>query len=200
MRVLILILAAGVVALAVSIVMHVDERSRRGTFSQRLGPRMKVGAMLADGKASEEAEYSETTSFRRMHYRIEQAPHLPPFAVPWKMIRRTLRDARNRTYENAATGVGYRHNLSTHGWFPLMAPEAPDALDRVWVIRSIRQDKITVSRAEWDCWRVDLIDPALPAGRDTVVAWLNEKIPVFGLLKWKRAGETWEFVKGKRAR
>ena len=197
MRVLILILAAAVVGLAVSIVMHVEQRS--GTYIQRVGPLMPIGAMLGNARASEEAEYRETTSYRQVHYRIEQAPRLPPFAVPWKYIRRTLRDARSRVYENAATGVGYKHSLSEHGWFPLMAPEAPDSLDRVWIIRSIRPEKITVSRTEWDCWRVDLIDPALPQGRDTVVAWLSEKIPVYGLLKWKRAGETWEFVKGKWA-
>lgn len=196
MRVLILILALAVVGLAVSIVYYVQGRAQ---YVQRVGEAMYVGAMLGNARASEEAEYREATSFRQMHYRIEQAPRLPPFAVPWKFIRRVLKDARNRTYENAATGVGYRHNVAEHGWFPLMAPEVPDALDRVWVIRSIEKDRISLNQTEWDCWRVDLIDPALPDGKDTVVAWMSEKVPVFGLLKWKRAGETWEFVRGKWA-
>jgi len=193
MRVLILILAAVVVALAVLIVTFVQERDELGP---RLGPLMNLENMIANARASEEVEYREATSFRQMSYRVEQAPHLPPFATPWKFIRRTLRDARSQTYEDAATGVGYRHDIGAHGWFPLMAPEVPDALDRVWVIRAIHQDKITVMSREWDCWRVDCIDPALPDGEDTVVVWMNEQIPVYGILKWKRAGETWEVTRG----
>lgn len=196
MRVLILILAAGVVALAVSIVLYVDGR---GEYVQRTGPLFYVGALIANARASEEVEYQETTTFQQMHFRIEQAPRLPPFATPWKYIRRIMKDARSRTYENAATGVGYRHDVGTHGWFPLMAPEAPDDLDRVWVIRAIHRDQITVMGEEWDCWRVDCIDPALPDGKDTVVVWMHEQIPVYGILKWKRAGQVWEAVRGKWA-
>lgn len=193
MRVLILVLAAVVVALAVSIVTFVQDRDERGP---RLGPLMNLDNMIANARASESVDYREATSFRQMQYRIEQAPTLPESVTPWKFIRRVLRDARSQTYENAATGVGYRHNIGTHGWFPLMAPQSPEALDRVWVIRAIHQDKITVMSHDWDCWRVDCIDPALPAGEDTVVVWMSEQIPVFGILKWKRAGETWEATRG----
>jgi hypothetical protein len=193
MRVTILILSGAVVLLAASIVNFVQAREEEGP---RLGPLMNLDHMIANARASEEVEYREATSYRQMHFRVEQAPHLPPFATPWKFIRRVLKDARSRTYENAATGVGYRHDVGTHGWFPLMAPQAPDALDRVWVIRAIHQDKITVMSREWDCWRVDCIDPALPDGKDTVVVWMHEQIPVYGILKWKRAGETWEATRG----
>jgi hypothetical protein len=193
MRVLILVLAAVVVALAVSIVDFVRVRDEAGP---RLGPLMNLETMIANARASEEVEYREATTFRQIHYRVEQAPRLPPFATPWKFIRRILKDSRSRTYENAATGVGYRHHGGSHGWFPLMAPGAPDAMDRVWVIRAIHQDKITAMSKEWDCWRVDCIDPALPAGKDTVVVWMSDQIPVYGILKWKRAGETWEVTRG----
>lgn len=196
MRALILLLAAAVVALAVLIVLYVDERPG---FLNRKGPLFYVGALLADGEAGEAASYQERTSRRFIDFKIEQAPRLPEFAVPYKHIRRVLRDAQGEVYQTAGSSVSYKHTLSDHGWFPLMAPEVPDALDRTWIIRSIEPDRITVNRAEHDCWRVDLIDPGLPEGSDTVVAWMSEKVPVFGLLKWKRRGETWEFRSGKTA-
>jgi hypothetical protein len=117
--------------------------------------------------------------------------------LPYKRIRRELQDPRAGPEPRPDDGVTYDHRLTDHGWFPLMAPEVPEALDRVWIVRSIVPDKLPWNDEERSCWRVDLIDPALPEGSDTVVAWLDERIPVFGLLKWKRAGETWEYMSGK---
>jgi len=196
MRALILLLAASVVTLAVLIVRYVDERPG---FVNRTGRLLHVGALLADAEGGEEASYQERTSRRIIEFRVEQAPRLPPIAVPHKLIRRVLKDAMGQVYQAPGSSVSYQHDLTLHGWFPLMAPEAPDALDRVWVIRSIHPDRITVNREDHDCWRVDLIDPALPEGSDTVVAWLSERVPVYGLLKWKRRGETWEFRGGTSA-
>ncbi len=197
MRALILLLAATVVALAVLIVLYVDDRP--GSVI-RTGPLFHVGALLADAEGGEAATYMERTSRRLIDFKVEQVPRLPPHAVPYKLIRRVLRDAQGEVYQTSGSSVSYQHNVTDHGWFPLMAPEVPDALDRTWIIRSIRPDRITVNRNEHDCWRVDLIDPALPEGSDTVVAWLSDKVPVFGLLKWKRRGETWEFKSGKSGR
>ena len=194
MRALILILAAAVVGLAVSIVLYMDKRPG---FVHRVGPTFQVGSLIADARGGEEATYRETTSLDRLTLKVESAPRLPPFVEPYKVIRQFLLDPRGRARGDSGAGVAYQHNLTEHGWFPLMAPEVPDALDRVWILRSIRPDKLTLNRREYDCWRVDLIDPALPEGADTVVAWLNDRIPVFGLLKWKRAGQTWEFQRGK---
>lgn len=196
MRALILLLAATVVTLAVLIVLYVDDRPG---FVNRTGPLLYVGALLADAQGGETATYMERTSRRLIDFKVEQAPRLPPFAVPYKLIRRVLRDAQGEIYQGPGSTVSYQHSISEHGWFPLMAPEVPDALDRTWIIRSIQPDRISVNRNEHDCWRVDLIDPALPVGSDTVVAWLSDKVPVFGLLKWKRRGETWEFKSGKSA-
>ena len=154
-------------------------------------------------------------------FRVVLAPQLPEFATPFKQIQRRLMDPKGRPYEGPLGVVTYDHTLTEHGLFPLTAPEAPDALDRIWVIRGIRPDTLTLGPqaggdrfdladlpaadalgpqaggAVHDCWRVDLIDPALPAGQDTVVAWVSTEIPVFGLLKWKRGGETWEFMRGE---
>ena len=172
MRVLILILAAVVVGLAVSIVVFVDQRQ---AHVQRMGPLLEVGALLADARGGEEAGVPPGQD--RHVAEVPRRAGAPPaaFAVPYLLIRRTLADARLQPYEGDEAGVAYEHKVTEHGWFPLMAPEVPDALDRIWVIRSIRQEKITVSNQEWLAWRVDLIDPALPEGKDTVVAWLHEK-------------------------
>lgn len=194
MRALILLLAATVVGLAVMIVLYVDKRP---DFVHRTGALFHVGALLADAQAGETATYQERTSRRLIDFQLKQSPVLPPYAEPYKLIRRVLRDAQGEIYDSPTSAVSYHHKLTDHGWFPLMAPEVPDALDRLWIIRTITPDRITVNRAEYDCWRVDLIDPALPDGSDTVVAWLSDKVPVYGLLKWKRGGETWEFKSGK---
>lgn len=191
MRALILILSVVVVGLAAAIVARVDNRPE---FVNRIGRRFHVGALLADAQVGEQAVYREKTSLSLMEYRVEEAPKLPQLHVPYKRIRRTLKDPRGTTYAGTAGDQVYSHRLTEHGWFPLTAPEAPEALDRVWVVRSIRPDTLSWQQQERSCWRVDLIDPALPEGSDTVVAWLDLEIPVYGLLKWTRSGETWELV------
>jgi hypothetical protein len=197
MRALILVLSAAVVALAVSIVLHVEQRQE---FLQRTGPLFYVGTLLADAGKGEEAIYREKTSRQLLRYDVEDAPQLPPMVVPYKRIRREFQDAMGQPAHDGRDTVSYNHRLTDHGWFPLTAPEAPDALDRVWIIRSIERDTLEIDRRTYHCWRVDLIDPALPEGSDTVVAWLDETVPVFGLLKWKRGGNTWEYQGGRDGR
>jgi len=196
MRALILILSAAVVALAVSIVLHVD---RRPEFISRVGPLFYVGGLLSDAGKGEEAVYREKTSQRMARFTVVDAPRLPPMVAPYKRIRRDTQDARAGTDPGTGESITYDHRLTDHGWFPLLAPQVPDALDRVWIVRSIEPTRLPWKGAERVCWRVDLIDPALPEGADTVVAWVDQRVPVFGLLKWKRAGKTWEFVQGKAA-
>ena len=197
MRALILLLSLAVIGLAVSILLEVD---KRGAFAHRVGATFHIGALIADAEGGESAWYRESTSGRVAEYRVVQAPALPPFAVPFKQIQRRLMDPKGQPYEGPLGTVTYDHSLTEHGIFPLTAPEAPEALDRVWIIRAIRPDTVTLTQSgqtERACWRFDLIDPALPEGQDTVVAWVSKEVPVFGLLKWKRAGETWEFLRGE---
>ena len=44
------------------------------------------------------------------------------------------------------------------------------------------------------CWRFDLIDPALDAASEAVVAWYHEDAPVYGLVRYKRRDETFEII------
>ena len=74
-----------------------------------------------------------------------------------------------------------------------MAPGDPDGYDRTWIWTRIRREKVPgPDGREREAWRVDLIDPAIDpeGGADHVVAWLDEDIPVFGLLRWQRGGRT----------
>lgn len=202
MRALILILAAAVVALAISIVHFVDGRS---ASLHRVGEPFHIGGLIANARGGESAWYREQTSGRVAEYRVVQSPEAPLFSVPFKQIRRRLFDAKGHAYEGPSGATTYAHSLTEHGFLPLTAPEVPDALDRVWILRSIRPDQLTLHKSAtsagetYACWRVDLIDPALPEGQDTVVAWVTTEVPVYGLLKWKRGGETWAFTRGSFA-
>lgn len=203
MRALILILAMAVMGLAVSILLRVDERP---DYAHRVGELFHIGGLIADAKGGESAWYRENSSGRVAEYRVVQDPALPPFAVPFKQIQRRLMDAKGKPYEGPLGTVTYDHSVTEHGFLPLTAPDVPDALDRVWIIRAIRPDRLALSKGvgavaakQQSCWRIDLIDPALPEGQDTVVAWVRTDVPVYGLLKWKRGGETWEFMRGEMA-
>lgn len=200
MRALILVLALVVIGLAASILYEVDRGRDHGL---RVGAVFHIGGLIADAQGGESAWYRETSSGRVAEYRVVQAPTLPSFAVPFKQIQRRLMDEKGKPYEGPLGTVTYDHQLTKHGFLPLTAPDVPDALDRVWVIRAIRPDRLALGSAgqstTWPCWRIDLIDPALPDGQDTVVAWVTKDVPVYGLLKWKRGGETWELLRGEMA-
>jgi hypothetical protein len=77
-----------------------------------------------------------------------------------------------------------------------MAPEVPSELDRVWILRGIRRDRLRRRGGDVTAWRVEFLDPALPPDMDPVVAWYDASVPVFGLLQFERHGETWEFEQG----
>jgi hypothetical protein len=88
---------------------------------------------------------------------------------------------------------GYEHLPTRHGFFPLMAPEAPAAYDRVWVLKRIKREESFPWKGKTiRCWRVDAIDPALKADADAVVMWMHEDCPVFGIFRWQRGGHTYE--------
>ena len=187
MRTLILLLSLGVVALAVSIVIYVDRREPQ----RRSGPLFRVHELLPDAHVGEEVTYREQNDHRRMVFRVEETPVPQMMQAPVIVIRRELLDRAGNRFRDSSASVSYPHSVTNHGWFPLTAPEVPDALDRVWIVQSIRKEKVRWRNQERECWRVDLIDPALPENADTVVAWLDPEVPVYGLLKWRRMDETW---------
>lgn len=195
MRALILLLSLAVVGLAVSIV----SAARAGDSpSRQAGPRLRVASFLGDALAGESAVYREQTTQALVAWFVDGTPAPAPFAPPVKSLRRQLLDRNGQPLVGPLASLLYSHRLTEHGWFPLTAPEAPEELDRVWIVRAIQPDTISIGGADRSCWRVDVIDPALPPEAETVVVWLEESVPVFGILRYKRAGETWDLVHSRR--
>ncbi len=191
MRALILALSILVVGLAVAIVIEISDRSS----VDKSGPTLNVYALLADAAAGESVTYVEQGGSRNQRrYTVMEDIGPEKTGVPEKYIRAQFLDRLGEA-RGKADSVAYRHRVTDHGWFPLMAPNAAEDLDRLWIIRSIRKEEILWQGRKHMCWRVDLIDPALPPEAEAVVAWLDETKPVFGLLQWKRLDETWVLAK-----
>lgn len=194
MRALILALSAVIVALAVMIVVEISGRAGPASVA---GKPFAAGLLIADAEPGEIATYGEEGGRnRRLSWRVAFRPPVGPDNVPTVEIQQQVRDP--RLPPASARRSTYRHRLTDHFWFPLMEPSAPDALDRVWVLRSIKEAKLQLGDKERDCWKITLIDPALPADSETVVAWVDPSVPVFGLLKWQRRGETWTLLSSDR--
>lgn len=195
MRAAILGLSALIVVLAVSVVMEINSRAGAGA---RRGIRFEVGLMLADAEVGESAVYREQGGRRRrLSYAIAADWPAAVKRVPTKEIQVRLTDP--RVPPEHARQVSYEHRLTDHFWFPLMEPRHPEELDRVWILRSIRRDELLVGDEMRPCWRVDLVDPALPEDAEHVIAWMDETVPVFGLLRWQRNNTVWELESSKEA-
>lgn len=196
MRALILGLSALIIGLAVAIVLEVNSRS---TPSRRAGAVFRPALLIADALPGEEAVYREQQG--RGRTRTFAVTGIVPAAggtqVPVVNIRQTTRDP--RLPEARRAEVSYGHRVTDHFWFPLTNPRAPEAKDRIWILSRIREDTLLHQGKERACWRIDLIDPALPKNQEHVVAYVDRTVPVFGLLQWQRGGETWvlESSRGK---
>jgi hypothetical protein len=186
MRTAILILALVVVGLAVSILLLPPPPI------EREGPVFAVGRLISDAVKGEEVQYADPEG-NRVLWRVESILGGGPDHPPWKRIRRERRDAAERLLSVQS----YEHYPTIHFLFPLTAPEEPDGYDRVWVWQRIRRDAIDVGGKRRAVWRVDGVDPGAPPDDDTFVAWLDETVPVFGLLKWQHRGKTWTLVGSK---
>jgi len=196
MRAAILGLSALIVMLSISIVIEITSRASPGG---RKGMKFAVGRMLKDAQIGEQAVYRETGGRGRyLTYTVRNDWSATIKRVPTKQIEVTLRDPRQAP-ERAQRSL-YEHRVTDHFWFPLMAPDAPGAKDRVWILRAITRDEILLGDRTRACWRIDLIDPALPADDEAIVAWVDETVPVFGLLKWKRRNTVWELDSARNAR
>jgi hypothetical protein len=183
MRGLILVLAAVVVALSASILLR----------SEPTGPEAPVfrpGRLVSDATRGEEAQYADAEG-NRLRYAVETTTGGGPDHPPSLRIRREVWDATG----NLLSSVTYDHYPTIHFLFPLVAPEDPDGYDRVWVWQRIRREEIDVGGKRRPAWRVDGIDPALPTDADAFVAWFDDQVPVFGLLRWQRFGRTWTLVR-----
>ena len=195
MRALIFALALVIVALAVSVV---QEISSRAGPARREGRVFRVHQLITDARPGELVTYREGGGRRReLSYRVADAPPPGPDSAPVIQIQSYLLDP--RLPKSEAIKGGYQHRLTDHFWFPLTNMDVPDALDRVWVWRSITRDTILVGDKSRECWKVTLIDPALPQESETVVVWMSEDVPVYGILQWQRRGETWKLIRSEGA-
>lgn len=194
MRALILLLSATVVALAVPVLLHAGGGARPNLA----GPRFQVGALISDAQDGEEAVYRDQDG-NRLVYRVVQ--RLPAGLSGYQRLRisRRLEDRTGRLMDPRFGELAYEHDPFLHGPFPLMAPQEPEGLDRTWIWARIRQEPRLLAGQERLCWRVDALDPALPAGSDEVQAWFHPEVPVFGLVAWVRDGRTWTLVSARRA-
>ncbi len=183
MRALILLLSLVVVTLAVLILLAKPE-------PVTVGPTFDAARLLGDARVGEEATYRDEQG-RTLTLRTESVVPGGPDSSPWVRIRMTRRDKQGRILPGGQ--AVYDHYPAKHGLFPLVAAADPQGLDRLWVWTRIRRSSLTWQGQAREAWRFDLIDPALPAkgGEDHVVAWLDETVPVFGLVQWQRRDETW---------
>ena len=193
MRALILVLAAVVVALAVSIVREVEKRP---DALRQTGPRFDILALLPDSIAGEGAVYREVGSGQQLRWAVTDRPAPMRDEAPQVTLRRDYIGRDGQPDPAIGPPVTYAHQLVHHGWFPFMAPERPGDLDRVWVVRTIKRATLRRGGTDVEAWRVEFLDPALPPDMDTVVGWFDARVPVFGLLQWERHGETWVYTSG----
>jgi hypothetical protein len=145
---------------------------------------------LADAKPGETAAYTIDRGAGTLEFRVEKSDFGGPQGPPKFTIARVLHDRAGR--ELIEDEPRYVHLLAEHGLFPFMTPMAPKAFDRVWILRRIKRDEILWLGKKLPCWRIECIDPALDPEQESVVVWMHEDVPVYGILKWERGGQVYE--------
>lgn len=193
MRALILVLSALVVFLALPILWHKGGGARPGMAGELL----HFGSLLSDAQAGEEVTYRDQEG-NTLIWRVEKRMPAAVRTQERLLIRRRLLDRFGRLAHARWGDMAYEHDCAVHGWFPLMAPEEPQGLDRLWTWARIRRESRPYHGKERSCWRMDFIDPGLEAGSDEVRTWFHEDVPVFGLQEWHRGGRVWTLVSSSR--
>ena len=193
MRALIVLCSVAVVALAVMVVTYVSSYS--GT-RRLVGPKFQVAELVQDARPGEFAIYREESSGRRMKFVVVERPETAGLRAPHLVIRRDLLGRDGQALGQEGASISYEHQVVQHAWFPFLTPEVPTEYDRVWSWREIVRDTYRLRGRAMPAWRVDLLDPSLPDAADTVVAWFDTTVPVYGLLQWRRNNETWVFERG----
>jgi hypothetical protein len=179
MRALILVLSALVLALAVWMLVEPPG-------AQATGPTFLLGRLIADAQEGERAAYVDGEG-NTLVYSVEKSVPAGPDRPPFLLIRRVLADRSGKVQASDT----WQHMVTVHGIFPLTAPQDPTGYDRLWVWTRLRQESIDWQGRKRVAWRFDAIDPALPPDADTVVVWMDEEVPVFGMVQWRRDGRTW---------
>lgn len=195
MRVLILVLCALVVGLTVAVLIHAGGGAR----AAQAGARFLPADLLYNAQEGEEATYRDPEG-NTLVWSVEKRIPAEQRGQDRLLIRRRLLDRTGRLMDPRWGEVSYEHDFTLHKYYPLMAPQEPDGLDRRWVWARIRQELRTLSQKDTLCWRVDFIDPALPVGQHEVQAWFHADVHVFGLVEWHHYGREWKLVSSRRSR
>ena len=193
MRALIVLCSLVVVVLAAVTLRYVDQHAsgRRGE-----GPRFAIAELVQDAQPGEYAIYREAASGRRVRFVVVERPDTSALGPPYLVIRRDRLGRDGRPLAEAGASISYEHQIVQHAWFPFLSPEVPTEYDRVWSWREISRESLRRRGKSIETWRVDLVDPTLPDAADSVVAWFDTAVPVYGLLQWRRNNETWIFEQG----
>lgn len=194
MRVLILVLCALVVGLAVPVLVHAG-----GARAATGGARFQPGLLLYDAQMGEEATYRDQDG-NSLIWTVERRLRPEERGQDRLLIRVRMLDRTGALVNPQGGDVTYEHDFALHKYYPLMAPMDPEGLDRRWIWAHIRQEAHALKGKETSCWRVDFVDPALPASQEEVQTWFHPGVAVFGLVEWHRAGRTWKLVTSRFAR
>jgi hypothetical protein len=187
MRALILLESAVVVALALGILL-------RGPAREAQADVFRADRLLFDAQPGERADFRGDDGLT-LSYVLQQVERRGGGAPVFRL------QTEQRDPSGPLAGpTGYAHVLAQHGLFPLLTPGHPDANDRLWIWRRIRRETISWAGAPLPVWRMDCIDPALPADQDAVVVYFHEGAPLFGILRWTRNGRTYDLVTGWKPR
>jgi hypothetical protein len=146
---------------------------------------------LPDALPGEVATYRIDEGRGTLEFKLTAIDRGGPQGPPRAQIERVARGPSGAAL--ADTEPSYTHFLTRHGLMPFLTPEDPGALDRTWVLKRIRRVTIPWQGRPLACWHVECIDPGLPPDRDAIEVWMHEDVPVYGILRWQRAGRVYEF-------
>jgi hypothetical protein len=149
-----------------------------------------AGRFVGDAQPGETVTYRIDQGQGTLEFAVAAADRGGPFGPPKLSITRTFRDATGSPVTDPHPS--YTHHAIEHFLFPFLTPAEPRAWDRVWVWRRIRQETIRFLGRDLECWRVECIDPALDPDQEAVVVWFHTDVPVYGIVKWERAGRVFE--------
>jgi hypothetical protein len=145
---------------------------------------------VLDALPGEVATYRIDEGKASLEFKVTVVDRGGPQGPPRMQIERTARGPTGATL--ADTEPSYTHYLTRYGFLPFLTPEDPGALDRTWILKRIRRVSIPWQGRPLKCWHVECIDPGLPPDRDAVEVWMHEDVPVYGILRWQRAGRVYE--------
>jgi hypothetical protein len=149
-----------------------------------------ASALLGDATPGEVATYRIDQGQGTLEFVVGAVDRGGPQGPPKITITRSFKDSVGTVIPEAEPT--YVHQLVEHGLFPFLTPAEPKAWDRTWVLRRIRRDEVRFLGRPLKCWRVECIDPALEPEQESVVVWMHEDVPVFGILRFERAGRIYE--------